>query len=216
MDSRTRRIITLGVLALLVVAVVVGALAGNSRAQAAPTEAAAAELLAKKYVPYVVVRVQEEECGPGEPYRPVPVDSVLGDPSVVLRDPSGEVVKKGVEPQDLAGVGEGYYLDFPGDPLDAGCDFEEWFQAKQTEPTVYARVTSDPDEPGTLVLQYWFWWVYNDWNDQHEGDWEMIQLLFDADSAKQALTTSPTTVAFAQHEGVEVAAWDDRKVLKDG
>lgn len=216
MDSRTRRLVTLGVLALLVFAVIVGALAGNSRAQAAPTETAAAELLAQKYVPYVVVRVQEEECGPGEPYRPVPVESVMGDPNVVLRDPAGEVVKRGVEPQDLAGLGEGYYLDFPGDPLEAGCDYEEWFQAKQTEPTVHARVMSDPDEPGTLVLQYWFWWVFNDWNDQHEGDWEMIQLLFDADSATQALTTSPTSVAFAQHEGVEVAEWDDRKVLKDG
>ena len=38
-------------------------------------------------------------------------------------------------------------------------------------------VTTDPDHPGTLVLQYWFFWVFNDWNDKHEGDWEMIQLL---------------------------------------
>jgi hypothetical protein len=83
-------------------------------------------------------------------------------------------------------------------------------------PTVYARVVSDPAEPGKLALQYWFWWVYNDWNDRHEGDWEMIQLLFDAGSPEDALALGPASVAFAQHEGSEVATWSDPKLLRDG
>ena len=165
----------------------------------------------------MVVRVQEEECGEGEPYRPVPVESVLGDKQVVLRGPDDEVVKVGPQAADLAGLWEGYYLDFPGDPLNPGCDYEEWFATKSDVPTtVYARVATDPENPGTVVLQYWFWWIFNDWNDKHEGDWEMIQLLFDADSAEAALATEPRAVAFAQHEGSEVSPWDDRKLLKDG
>ena len=29
-----------------------------------------------------------------------------------------------------------------------------------------------PDRPDELVLQYWFYWYFNDWNNTHEGDWE--------------------------------------------
>ena len=224
MDSRTRRLVTLGVLAALVVAVLIGAFVDRAEASrpgaaaAAGQGAAAAErALAERYVPYVVVRVQEEECGPGEPYRPVPVDSVLGDPQVVLRGPDGQKITQAPSPEDLAGLGDGYYLDFPGEPLSPGCDYEEWFRGKQDVPTaVHARVVPDPQGSGTLVVQYWFWWVYNDWNDKHEGDWEMIQLLFPAEDARQALTVSPTEVAFAQHEGSEVSAWDDPKLLREG
>ena len=206
---------TLGVLAVLVVAMIVGALVNSSSASAAPPSSD--QQLADKYVPYVVVRVQAEECGQGEPYRPVPVTSVLGDQQVVLRDPQGAEVTRAPTAADLAGLGDGYYLDFPGDPLDPGCDYEEWFRGKADIPTsVYARVATDAKNPGKLVLQYWFWWVYNDWNDKHEGDWEMIQLQFDADNVQQALASSPTSVAYAQHEGSEVSAWNDRKLFKDG
>ena len=41
--------------------------------------------------------------------------------------------------------------------------------------------------PGKLALQYWFFYAFNDFNNTHEGDWEMIQLVFDADDAADAL-----------------------------
>lgn len=217
MNSRARRLITLAVLGVLVAAVIVGALV--DRAGAAPPAAGdrAQRALVDKYAPYVVVRDQVERCGSGEPYRPVAVDSVLGDPQVVLRGPDGEVVTREPQAQDLASLGDGYYLDLPGNPLDPGCAYEEWFRGKQESPTtVYGRVTADPAHPGMLALQYWFWWVYNDWNDKHEGDWEMIQLLFPATDAAAALARQPTQVAFAQHEGSEVASWEDPKLLRDG
>jgi hypothetical protein len=34
-------------------------------------------------------------------------------------------VKKAPTAADLFGKGEDYWLDFPGDPLDAGCSYEE-------------------------------------------------------------------------------------------
>ena len=40
--------------------------------------------------------------------------------------------------------------------------------------------------PGRLALQYWLFYAFNDWNNLHEGDWEMIQLDFDAATAHQA------------------------------
>ncbi len=41
---------------------------------------------------------------------------------------------------------------------------------------MYAHVATDPEDPGKLALQYWFFYAFNDFNNLHEGDWEMIQL----------------------------------------
>src|SRR4051812_33312163 len=54
-------------------------------------------------------------------------------------------------------------------------------------PAVYAHVATDPERAGKLALQYWFFYVFNDWNNLHEGDWEMIQLVFEASTPAQAL-----------------------------
>ena len=55
-------------------------------------------------------------------------------------------------------------------------------------------------------------YVYNDWNNLHEGDWEMIQLNFDAASAAQALDETPVEVGYSQHTGGERAGWGDDKL----
>jgi hypothetical protein len=84
-------------------------------------------------------------------------------------------------------------------------------------PTVYAHVASDPRHPGKLALQYWLFYVFNDWNNLHEGDWEMIQLVFDASTPAQALQRPPVELGYSQHEGAERAPWDDDKLeLVDG
>ena len=45
----------------------------------------------------------------------------------------------------------------------------------------------------------------------------MIQLLFDADDAAEALAREPVSVGYSQHEGAERADWDDEKLeLVDG
>ena len=69
---------------------------------------------------------------------------------------------------------------------------------------MYARVVTDPAYPGRLALQYWFFYVFNDFNDKHEGDWEMIQLDFDAADGAGAHPT-PVEVGYSQHEGAERA-----------
>ena len=77
---------------------------------------------------------------------------------------------------------------------------------------MYAHVVSDPAYPGRLALQYWMFYVYNDWNNLHEGDWEMIQLNFDAASAAEALHETPVEVGYSQHTGGERAGWGDDKL----
>ncbi len=78
-------------------------------------------------------------------------------------------------------------------------------------------MAGDEEHPGKLALQYWLFYTYNDWNNLHEGDWEMIQLVFDADDARDALGQEPESVGYSQHEGAERADWDDEKLeLVDG
>ena len=84
-----------------------------------------------------------------------------------------------------------YHLDFPGNALDPGCDFERWNRrlTQSGDPTVYAHVATDPRHPGRIALQYWLFYVFNDFNNLHEGDWEMIQLNFRARDATAALAS---------------------------
>jgi hypothetical protein len=134
---------------------------------------------------------------------------------VALRGPwtSSDLVKVGPVANDLDGRYE-YHLDFPGNPLDPGCGYERWARkiTAETKPTVYAHVATDPDDPGKLALQYWFFYAFNDFNNLHEGDWEMVQLNFDAPDAGAALGRTPTKVGYSSHEGAERAGWGDSKL----
>jgi hypothetical protein len=171
--------------------------------------------LAGKHAPVVRLVEQMEECGPGEPYRPLDVNKLFGDKTVALRGPwnPADLVKIGPTADDLVDLYE-YHLDFPGHALNPGCDYERWANrlGQQESPTVYAHVVTEPAKPGKLALQYWIYYAYNDWNNLHEGDWEMIQLVFDADTAAEALTSEPVEVGYSQHEGGERADWDDEKL----
>ena len=177
--------------------------------------------LAERYAPVVRLVEQAEECGPGEPYEPLNVDLLFDEPTVALRGPwgGGDLVEIGPTADDLAGGLYEYHLDFPGNALDPGCTYELWARrlSEGEAPAVYAHVVGDPGHPGELALQYWLFYAYNDWNNLHEGDWEMIQLLFDAEDAAAALDVEPTRIGYSQHEGAEEAEWgEDKLELVDG
>jgi hypothetical protein len=178
------------------------------------------QALADRFAPVVRLVAQDEECGPGEPYEPIEVDLLFGENTVALRGPwsTTDLVKIAPEASDLAQRFE-YHLDYPGNALDPGCDYELW-NRRLTEgrsPTVYAHVVTDPGHPGQLSLQYWFFYVYNQFNNLHEGDWEMIQLDFDAANAGEALSQRPVRVGYSSHEGAESADWgDDKLEIVDG
>ena len=171
--------------------------------------------LAERYAPVVRLVEQKEECGPGEPYIPTDVDVLFEEPTVSLRGPwnATDLVKIAPTADDVAGLFE-YHLDFPGNALDAGCSYEVWARrvTQGADPTVYAHVAADPGYPGQLALQYWFFYPFNDFNNTHEGDWEMIQLVFEAEDAREALGKEPSSVGFSSHEGAERAGWDDEKL----
>ncbi len=70
--------------------------------------------------------------------------------------------------------------------------------------TVYARVIPNGD---TTIIQYWMFYAFNKGTqNQHEGDWEMVQILLSGGT--------PTHVMYSQHHGGQKATWD--QVEKNG
>ena len=116
-------------------------------ALAGPALAGPEEDLAARYAPVVRLVDQPEECGPGEPYIPTDVDVLFDEPTVALRGPWNrtDLVKIGPVATDLVNRYE-YHLDFPGDPLDAGCDYELWSR-RLTTGTPAHRLRPRRDRP---------------------------------------------------------------------
>ena len=172
--------------------------------------------LAERYAPVVRLVAQAQDCGYGESYAPLDVDVLFDEPTVALRGPwgSGDLIEVGPDAERLSSSLYEYHLDFPGNALDPGCSYERWADrlSEGSAPAVYAHVATDPGYPGRLALQYWFYYVFNDWNNTHEGDWENIQLVFDAADAREALGREPVTVGYSQHEGSEGASWGEEKL----
>ena len=199
------------------VAVPAGAASGDS--------GAAARQLAEKYSPIAMLREQQTPpCDTeGEQYQPTEVETVLGNPEVtLLKEVQGEglvEVMKGPEAEDIAGLGGNHYLDLPGDPLGDTCVYAKAFAGQLADGdapvVIYAHIGREQGHPG-FVLQYWFYWYFNQFNDLHESDWEGMQLSFDAETPEQALSQDPDEIILFQHAGGERAAWSDPKVQKDG
>lgn len=180
-----------------------------------------AQQLVERFAPIIMLKQQSDDCdADGEPYGPTAADIVLDNPEVALRQVGSEnpVVKWAPGAADLAGLGEGFFLDFPGSSLSPECIYERDFEKFTADrpATVYAHIVQPIDAPDKLVVQYWTYWYYNDWNNKHESDWEGISLLFDASSIEEALSSEPTEVGYSQHEGGERADWDSGKLEREG
>ena len=186
--------------------------------------------LVATYAPHLMLREQTaaDNCNTREEQYnpPTRVEVVLGNPAVKLvHYVGGKDVPfmQGPTAADIAGLGDDYYLDLPGDPLSVKCpargsyakDFQALRNDGQAPAATYAHIATEAGHSG-LVVQYWFFYYFNQFNDVHEGDWEGMQISFDADTPAQALEDGPSQIALFQHAGGERADWDDAKVQKDG
>ena len=100
---------------------------------------------------------------------------------------------------------QNYYLDNQlGTPIDSGIIDQYHKIMDKLGYTIYARVV---DIDSRIILQYWMFYVFNKGVlNQHEGDWEMIQIIFQDDK--------PTKVMYSQHYSGQQASWE--QVEKDG
>ncbi len=186
----------------------------------------AARQLAEAYVPIMMLREQQKPpCETSaEQYQPTSVGAVLGNPTVTLTHDDAETgeledVMKAPTAADIAGLPDGYYLDLEGKALGETCVYSRAFEklvAEGRAPAVtYAHIAREPNHSG-FVLQYWFYWYFNQFNDLHEGDWEGMQISFEAETTRQALGEEPSEIILFQHAGGERAHWSDPKVQKEG
>ena len=184
----------------------------------------AAQQLANTYAPVVMMRAQlDDVCDPSEEqfWPATTVDTVLGNRRVRLMWHGARgtrVIKRAPTAADLAGLGPGYYLNLPGNPLNPGCTYAEDFaalrRAGRAPAVTYAHIARQPGHPG-FALQYWFFYYFNQFNDLHEGDWEGMQLAFEASTPAEALHHAPYEIVLFQHGGGEHADWDARKVKRE-
>jgi hypothetical protein len=195
---------------------------------AAPAAAAggsAEQRLIDSYAPILELREQQEPpCETSaEQYQPTSVTTMLGNPAVELKraipgEPE-ELVTKAPTAADIAGLGDEYHLDIPGDPLDDTCvyarDFARLKREGRAPAVTYAHIAHQVGHPG-LAVQYWFFWYFNQFNDVHEGDWEGMQIAFEAPNPRAALRAGPSEMVLFQHAGGETADWEDAKVEKEG
>jgi hypothetical protein len=174
--------------------------------------------LVEKYAPILYLREQSRDCGGGEPFDPGPVSLVLDQPGVFLRqlvaDENTALESPGAS--DIFDKGEDYYLDWPGNPRRPKCDYETDYRELRgdSDPLIYAHIATEEGYDG-IAVQYFFFYYYNDFLNKHEGDWEKIQIAFEADSIEEALAEGPDRVAYAGHAGGERADWDSNKLQRE-
>ena len=88
---------------------------------------------------------------------------------------------------------------------------------------VYVRVTTDEyDREEYIVIQYWFCYLYNYggalsvFNINHEGEWEMIEVILSYSESILNGTSypEPYIVAYSRHAGGEAHRWENEWIEK--
>ena len=112
-------------------------------------------------------------------YESVPLRDLAPDSLARLVDVASQYLS---DPDHL----EIWYFDFPGETprqwwkeyarLRAGPDSARW-----AAPTVWVHPYLDAT--GSVVLQYWYFYPFNDYMSDHEGDWEHVNVVLSEDRA---------------------------------
>jgi hypothetical protein len=82
--------------------------------------------------------------------------------------------------RDAAGNRIEYWIDSPGDDRMHGgiSDWRRrWNETAAKAPTQYAHAFWLNRARGEIVIQYWFFYPFNEWINHHEGDWEHVNVV---------------------------------------
>ena len=132
----------------------------------------------------------------GEQFFPVPVELMIRH-STLHYTQNGQERTKAPGTYGLADLishnGQEAYLDLADADHDATGDR-----------VVYARVAEIDGADNGVLVQYWFFYLYNETGDpiwSHEGDWEGVQMWFAGLDRDDLLTASvPKQLGYAAHE----------------
>ena len=171
-----------------------------------PRPAASAVALAAQFAPTLRFAATEH-------YLPIAMQDYVARTTLHTgRPPVGNVAQQHPTLFSLP-VGAGaLYLDVRGpQPYLHATQYRTIEQALEQarRPTVYWRIAHQAST-GRLAIEYWFLYLYNDFADRHEADWEGVTVFVD--------NGAPLGASFSQHQGRTWSAWpatlaDDHPVV---
>ncbi|MFQ5822221.1 MAG: hypothetical protein ACE5I5_19760, partial [Candidatus Heimdallarchaeota archaeon] len=154
--------------------------------------------LAEEYSPILYFRFDEK-------HSPRDIRDFLDH--AVLKDGSGNKIISTLKPENLTNYSGENYKDYY---LDLDDTYHE-IDSSTYDGKIYAHVFTAYNHK--IVIQYWFFYLYNDglWPaPDHEGDWEMIQLVL------PSKTSSPSLVSYSWHYSVKISDWSLLLPLREG
>jgi hypothetical protein len=161
-----------------------------------PPPTASALALAERFAPELRFAV-------GERYRPIAMQQYLG--VATLRNgtpPSGTFAQERPTLFTLPVQSLPSYLDIrdaqPNTTAGRYPAIEASIVAEHPRPTVYWRLARQ-SSTGRLALEYWFLYLYNDFTDRHEADWEGVTVFLE--------DGSPIGASYSQHQGRKWTPW---------
>ena len=156
--------------------------------------------IAERFAP--VLRFERDEQ-----YFPVPVE-------LMIRYSTLHYTRNGQAHERAPGTyGLTHLISHIGE--DSYLDLADWRRGEKGDRVVYARVAETYGAEAGVLVQYWFFYLYNETGleaTNHEGDWEGIQYWF-ADLSPNDLLTAyvPTQIGFAAHE----SGWAYHQIPED-
>jgi hypothetical protein len=157
---------------------------------------AATLALARKYAP--VLRLSA-----GEPYRPLRIEDYLSVGTLHSGTPTrGPLLQAHPTLFTLPAVGGSLYLDVGGAEPNSGASrypqIEQRLRASRPRATTYFHIARQPAK-GQVAIEYWFLYLYNDFYDRHEADWEGVTVFLHG--------TTPLGVSYSAHQGRRWSRW---------
>jgi hypothetical protein len=172
-----------------------------------PRPSAAAAATAEQFAPVLHLSAAEH-------YRPLAMQDYVAQASLRSGAPPRGGLAQSAPTLFSLPTGTGAsYLDVRGAEPYSGApryrSIEQQLEQRHPRPTVYWRIARQPST-GTIAIEYWFLYLYNDFVDKHEADWEGVTV-FVKDG-------SPIGTAYSQHQGRSWSAWpaaapDDHPVV---
>jgi hypothetical protein len=75
---------------------------------------------------------------------------------------------------------------------------EQQLAAVRPRPSVYFHLAYQP-AAGRVAIEYWFLYLYNDFYDEHEADWEGVTVVLE--------NNTPLGATYSQHQGRKWVPW---------
>jgi hypothetical protein len=161
-----------------------------------PRPSAAATALAEQFAPTLRLSAAEH-------YRPIRAEDYLAHATFHTGlPPRGPVAQLHPTLFSLPTAVGASYLDIRGAQPSLYASryrtIEQRLEQDRPRSTVYWRLAHQ-FSTGRLAIEYWFLYLYNDFVDRHEADWEHVTVFVDHGA--------PLGVAYSQHQGSAWSAW---------